>query len=85
MRNYIRGAIIGGMILLGGVGGYYFREYYPPLTISIQRYFIPDYNKDSFYAKTGSAMAGGLFGGLIGIILSESIRDKKPVERKNAT
>ena len=75
MRNYIKGAIIGSAMLLGGVGGYYFREYFPPVTISIQRYFIPDYNKDSFYAKTGSATAGGLFGGLIGIILSEFIRD----------
>ena len=69
MRKYIIGVIVGAT-LLGVIVGHSVREYFPPVTVTIQRYSYPNYNPDSFYGRLGSAVAGGTVGIFSGAVLA---------------
>lgn len=71
MNALIRGIIVAGFAALGAYSGHYLNEYYPPVTISIRKYFDPNYDKDSPYARYTAIISGAGMGGLIGIILTE--------------
>ena len=68
MSKYIVITIV-GFTLLGGSMGHYFRENYPPLTLTIQKYYRASYEPNSFRGRYGSSVAGGTVGFLEGVAL----------------
>ncbi len=69
MKNYIRGTIVGLGLLIGGLGGFYYREYFPPVTK-----FIFDYDKNETAVKAGSVVAGAGLGTIIAMALTELLK-----------
>jgi len=58
MKDYFFGAIIGSFVLIGATGGYYFRDYFPPVTRLVHR--------DDEFSKSVTGVLGGATIGFIG-------------------
>lgn len=58
MKDYFFGAVIGGFVLMGAATGYYFRDYFPPITRLVHR--------DDEFSKSVTGVLGGVAIGFIG-------------------